>query len=227
VRAGAERRYNDRDVRDDPRLEGLAIEYLEAYTGEFEFLIDMKMRVAADYGLTTGMVRGVLNCMRNDPRVRDLPEPGIEEVAPLRLVKEGCPLIGREHGIHWIHLPGGGQQHCLGWHAMTRDITQTTARFPAPYLRGRSSDLVHRSTHEGVLTWFPRNFHTEGQAEVAFWEVKPVCPLPALKNPDLLAADDVWAAEPRDTAFAVRWGYLLREGGVHLCSRCFPRGETP
>lgn len=70
------RKYTDRDVRENPNFIDMAEEYLKQYQGEFEFLIDCKMRLAQGTELSTGMIRGVLNCMRVDPRVKSqLPEP--------------------------------------------------------------------------------------------------------------------------------------------------------
>jgi hypothetical protein len=72
----ASHKYTDRDVRENElEMRHFVESYLERYHGEFEFLIDCKMRVAEGYTLSTGMVRGVLNCMRNDPRVKGLPAP--------------------------------------------------------------------------------------------------------------------------------------------------------
>jgi hypothetical protein len=71
----ADRKYTDRDVRENPDFYVTVIDYLEHYEGEFDFLVDCKMRVAMDRELTVGMVRGILNCMRHDPRVTNLPEP--------------------------------------------------------------------------------------------------------------------------------------------------------
>lgn len=227
-----DRKYTDRDVRNHPDLGEVVTEYLEAYTGEFEFLIDMRIRALGGHGLTTGMVRGVLNCMRNDPRVRDLPEPiatDDENVISMyrkgrrrrepesEFIQETCPDMGTEHNIHWFPLQTrAGKQHCLGWHAITREISYTRARFHSNYLRGTSSNLIHRSTHEGSLTWFPP-FHAYGPAGIVFWYVKPVCPLAALKNPSLLDVDGVRSAEAY-TAPTVSTKYKE----ITLCTRCFP-----
>ena len=70
-----ETKYTDRDVRENEELIDAAIEYVEEYAGEFEYLIDMKMRLASGGDLTTPMIRGILNCMRHDPRVVGLPAP--------------------------------------------------------------------------------------------------------------------------------------------------------
>jgi len=239
VTAGVDRRYNDRDVRDDlEELTEAAVEYLEQYEGEFDFLVDMRMRVGLGRPLTVGMVRGVLNCMRNDPRVVSPPEPQgpedyeyeRENVVPIHRKRErrkphvprpqeDCPLDGREHDRHWFdRADGDGQQHCLGWHEITRDITYTSARFHPGYLRGRSSNIIHRSTHEGSVTWFPRGFHTYGQAEPVMWEVKPCCTPGAayLRNPSALTAEGVRAAEPYETTPSAKHKQIT------LCKRCFP-----
>lgn len=69
-------RYTDRDVRENPSLVGMVTDYLERYQGEFQFLLDAKIRSAAGRPLGVAMVRGVLNCMRNDARLLfELPAP--------------------------------------------------------------------------------------------------------------------------------------------------------
>lgn len=69
-------RYTDRDVRENPLLVPLVEQYLTQYEGEFAFLRDAKIRSAAGLPLGVGMVRGVLNCMRNDTRILfELPTP--------------------------------------------------------------------------------------------------------------------------------------------------------
>jgi hypothetical protein len=232
-----ERRYNDRDVRDNREvLEEVAVEYLEQYTGGFDFLVDMRMRVATGYGLTTAMVRGVLNCMRNDPRVVGMPEPGHDyhepdaDVIPMRPRRrrerpeptppEVCPDLGTEHDAHWFPCQrASGEQHCLGWHAVNRGLLTVRARFHAPYVRGRQSNLVHRATGEGEVTWFPERFHQYGPSYPARWRVGVACPLPWLVEPTLLDAAGVRAAEPYDAPTSRKY----KE--VTLCPRCFPGSE--
>lgn len=237
---GQDRRYNDRDVRDNPGYLEHVLDYLEGYTGEFDFLVDMKMRAAAEYDLTTGMVRGVLNCMRNDPRVKTLPAPTgddfeEENVIPMRRKAKRepapetplCPLMGTEHGIHWYGYEGadvkpGSQWRCLGWHALTRGVTRTSARFHGDYLRGPASNVIHRSTHEGEIVWHPGRPHQEGGAYFLTWTVRPTCYTPPLTRPETLTAAQVRAARPRDTA-------TLADQPVRLCRRCFPGtdGDDP
>lgn len=129
-----------------------------------------------------------------------------------------CPLLGQEHDLHWFPHPDGGSQHCIGWHAMTRDITRTTARFHPRYLRGRQSNLIHRSTHEGDITWFPDDFHEYGPCRVVFWEVRTVCG-PWLRNPQLLDGEGVRAAAPHDTPTSTQGGKYVE---ITLCRKCFP-----
>lgn len=129
--------------------------------------------------------------------------------------RDECPLIGTDHDSHWFPVENG-KQHCIGWHAMTRDLTRTRARLHAPYLRGRNSNLIHRSRHEGWLTWFPRPFHGPGQAEITFWDVGVACSGLALRNPELLDASGVRAARPHPK--------VKYADGVRLCPKCFPGG---
>lgn len=235
---GALRKYTDRDVRENPDFRLTVIDYLDQYEGEFEFLIDMKMRVASGYEMSVGMIRGVLNCMRNDPRVTGMPDPLPEEegrviqmprqrrrsvqVAEPEYVEEKCPDRGTEHNSHWFPLKmRNGRQHCNGWHALTRDLVTKKARFHADYLRGRNSNIIHRSTHEGQVTFFPLNFHTTSGSYCAMHEVRPKCTPGAawLRSPSLLTTQDVKEAEP----YEVHSSNPNKK--IKLCTKCFPGGD--
>jgi len=71
----AQDRYTDRHVREDVSLIDVAEGYAQAYTGDFEFMVDIRDRLRDGQRLTVTQVRGVLNCMRHDPRVGHLPVP--------------------------------------------------------------------------------------------------------------------------------------------------------
>jgi hypothetical protein len=71
-----DRRYTDRDVREDPRLVQMVQDFLREYAGDFEFLIKAKGYYTAGFDMPTATIRGVLNCMRYDPAwAMLLPEP--------------------------------------------------------------------------------------------------------------------------------------------------------
>jgi hypothetical protein len=248
--AGTDRAYTDRDVRDHPGYRQAVERYLEGYTGEFGFLVDMKMRAANDVDLTTGMVRGVLNCMRHDPRVTDLPAPtsedfdDVENVIPMRSKEERaardrhpagkglperrpCPYAGQEHDSHWYPdgWPNNSQSRCHGWHALTREYVDVRVRVNRGYARGRSSNLIHRTTGEGGGTWYPApgHLHVEGGEHRwgSFW-AGVRCTVYTLKGPTLLDAAGVRQAQPYDTPTATAYG---KYEDVTLCPRCFPGSE--
>lgn len=247
MRPGLDRRYSDRDVRDNPDLLEVALDYLDGYTGEFDFLLGMQMRVSQGLSLSTGMVRGVLNCMRNDPRA-DLPEvedDGVDDVdeednvvdlakarwqvfqrprrrepAPEPPAEPPCPLEGREHDAHWKHRGGSGWW-CRGWHALHRQPFVTKrARFHADYVRGAKSNLIHRATHEGWIVW-ANPPHRWGMARVWSWEVGRVCSKNAypLKRGETLTAQQVREAEPHEVH------HTNPHKGITLCALCFPNEE--
>lgn len=70
-----DRKYTDLDVRSDRTLAPIAYEYLKQYTGEFQFLRECKSYYAEMGRLAHAHIRGVLNCMLADPKVRDMPVP--------------------------------------------------------------------------------------------------------------------------------------------------------
>jgi hypothetical protein len=246
--AGTDRAYTDRDVRDNPGYRDAVERYLDQYTGEFGFLIDMKMRLAARVDLTTGMVRGVLNCMRHDPRVTDLPAPAeedfddVDNVVPMRGREERrardrhpagkalperlpCPIgEGVEHDSHWYAdgWPNNSQSRCLGWHAMTREPVKVRVRVNLGYARGRQSNLIHRTTGEGTGLWWPERWHEPSPHRAGSFEAGVRCTVYVLKGPTLLDAAGVRAATPYDTPTATAYG---KYEDVTLCPRCFPGSE--
>jgi hypothetical protein len=159
-------KYTERDVRDNPEYVRKAYSYLEQYTGEFPYLIDMKMRLGQGMDLTYAMVKGVLNCMRNDPRVQNLPEPKQDFEADVIPMPErygvrlkATPLLECEN---WnIHRPHSdeGYARCPGVRrtdeysyrrparVVNDDLAYVTAKSPSAY-------LVHRVTKVEV-EWFP------------------------------------------------------------------------
>jgi hypothetical protein len=209
--AAPETKYTERDVRDNPELEELAVEYVEQYSGEFEFLIDMKMRLAQRYALTTPMVKGILNCMRHDPRVSGLPAPlPPEECSVLELRQprhrrrpkwnwsvdypEQCSKRESHDGHVWTNKQTELQEWCEG---IEYRINRTRAsEYPAvvkvPFVAAQGGALVHRVANTGHwVRWWP-NKHEWGFSEALdpqLW-VNLVCRYPSvLKNPRLIALD--------------------------------------
>ena len=60
-------RYTDRDVRESEHLYLLAVRFLKAYRGDFEFLVRARNHLDDTGALPIATARGVLNCMRSDP----------------------------------------------------------------------------------------------------------------------------------------------------------------
>lgn len=68
-------RYTDAQVLVDlERVQALAIAYVNTYTGDFPTLIAMRDRLIRGEKLTVTHVRTVLNCMRADPNISQLPK---------------------------------------------------------------------------------------------------------------------------------------------------------
>lgn len=78
-------KFTDEDVRTNPILVDLAERYLQGYEGDFIFLRKIRREFLGGSELTVGMVRGVLNCMRNEPRYAEM-------LRQLRLVP-GAPAL--------------------------------------------------------------------------------------------------------------------------------------
>lgn len=211
-------KYTDRDVRENPDFYGAAVNYLVEYEGEFQFLIDCKMRVASGMDLTTGMVRGILNCMRVDPRVKNLPEPieWPEDVIPIdrerssyrrpkKRVRVPCTRTDfHEHKFEdWETY-----EYCPGKYEYNREVYELPAKVHPEYIfvKGKSPTVftVHLVT-ESVVQWSPHR-HEGGFYKVELI-VRTACKYPYyLRNPILLSAQDVQNCN----------------GLLYRCRYCFP-----
>lgn len=60
-------KYTDRDLRRQPGLVAVAVEYAQRYVGTFEFMQGARDVVYDTGTLPLPLARGVLNCMRADP----------------------------------------------------------------------------------------------------------------------------------------------------------------
>lgn len=82
-------RYTDAQVRADPDLfVTLALAYLQDYTGEFDLLRSYQVRLQNGHELTVPMIRAVLNCMRFDASVPNMPEPQQREARVIDFVSK-------------------------------------------------------------------------------------------------------------------------------------------
>lgn len=224
----AERRYTDRDVRVNfNEAYRVVHDYLASYEGEFEFLVDCKMRIAADYSLTTGMIRGVLNCMRVDARYRGpLPEFSVEddraEIIPMKSERRPKRIqYPKECDIVEFHDPhpigpeelGPGRWNCYGKYAINRDFEIfTRAQVNRPYVAAVSpTSLVHR-VHDGWVAkvkWFPIR-HGIGFNYEPDLHVKPACDTPRfIRNPNLLNEEEFEAMQMNEDTYRVRCGRCL------------------
>lgn len=209
--AAPETKYTDRDVRESPDLVELAVEYVEGYSGEFEYLIDMKLRLSQGYDLTTPMIRGILNCMRHDPRVSGLPSPlpleegvVVEITRPTRRKRrpkwnwsmnfpEACPKTEPHDGHVWRDKETDLQEWCEGVpyainRLSCRDM-RTTVK--TEFCAAQGGRFVHRVANTGHwIRWRP-NTHEWGFDDIlepTLW-VNLVCRYPSvLKNPRLFDA---------------------------------------
>ena len=184
-------RYTDRDVRENRELTAQAYRYVENYQGEFQYLVDCKMRVASGEDLTVGLVRGILNCMRVDPRVTGLPDPippAEATVTHIRVRTKTCERTDfhpdhRDEGYYW----------CAGVWKINREQFQRPVSLKPflGYVAAKSPQaLMHKLPERGQqdswCVWYPHP-HAPG-----FWKepdlfTRPLCVFPrVLKNPILL-----------------------------------------
>jgi hypothetical protein len=201
-------KYTDRDVRENPDFENIAIEYLMNYEGEFAFLIDCKMRIASGMGLSIGMVRGILNCMRVDPRAPELPDPqnwdGDADIIPMperrqprRHYQNKVDCLKTEPHQH-TQDDFRTMHYCPGIWAVSRNEGNYSYKLPAKIHPGYifvtakspSSVLVHRAMWAEV-EWFPY-IHEFGWARPPQVIIHTNCAYPYyLRNPFLMRVEDV------------------------------------
>lgn len=221
----ADTKYNDSQVRANwDEFYRAAHAYLVDYKGEFEFLISCKMRIASDIPLTIGMVRGVLNCMRVDARVVNLPEPVEEafdaDVIPMREPRYVRPAKPKRHECmltephthtlkDWEYL-----YYCEGIHAINRAeiLTYTPAKIKPQYIFCKGKSVATVRVHlcgEAEYEHEAMGRHEPGYRRHTLI-VQTACGAPYhLKDPLLLTVDMVAETD-----------------GLERCPRCFPHEDT-
>ena len=224
-------KYTDRDVRENNSLVEFAMEYLLHYQGEFDFLVDCKMRISTGHDLTVGMVRGVLNCMRSDPRVTRMPDPMppseqmgevIELIQPKAYNKKmkskklvPCPLYEaklvhthRRKNDAWYDT----YENCHGYYRINRDPrgVDFDAVVKPPFIVARHGKAIHKATGVGRVRWYPK-YHEYGWSQDPRISVQVACKYPRWIDGGLL----LFTPEALDC-----------EGNPFpLCVRCFVEGE--
>lgn len=197
-------KFTDRDVRDHPILVDVARQYLLQYTGDFEFLLDMRRKL--DH-LTIPQARGVLNCMRNDPRATNaltellkrlprMPElPAANgdgefeaEVVDIKVKMKPTCNITQPHESHYIDKARG---MCRGvpFEINREYYFARPATIKLPFAMARTGSLIHAVAASGSkVQWFPP-IHHYGFGRCELW-VKTMCRYPSsIRNPKLLTPE--------------------------------------
>lgn len=200
----ADYKFTDRDVRDHPILVDVARNYLIQYTGDFEFLLDMRRKCEH---LTIPQARGVLNCMRNDPRATnalmeilkrlprrpELPAANGDgefeaKVVDIQVKMKPVCDITEPHESHYINKAKG---MCRGvpFEINRQHYFSLPATIKRPFALSKSGALIHVVAAKGsIVQWFPP-IHHYGFGRRDLW-VKLICRYPsALRNPQLLTRE--------------------------------------
>jgi hypothetical protein len=217
----ASHKYTDRDVRENElEMRHFVESYLERYHGEFEFLIDCKMRVAEGYTLSTGMVRGVLNCMRNDPRVKGLPAPlpPLEDDADVIELRGPRGFRARRPEVFSAREPEIViPREYRPYHADTKAHVNFT------YAISKSLSMLHRIDRErdAVVEWV---IHPDRTMPRRFDRIR----VPVLcKNPHWLtyrSLSPLWVLTFTNKQKAMS-ALKKQNPDVTLCVRCFPEAD--
>lgn len=225
-------KYTDRDVRLNPAFYAVAVDYVFDYQGEFQYLLDCRERITSGGALTVGMVRGVLNCMRTDPRAPILPEP----LPPEDFEADVIPLNeDRQYRKYGNRYDKRFKKECTRTdvHSHSFEDWETTKFCPGIYLANREPKYrmpatVHpeyiftKGKSKSTLTihlvtgaeieWYP-NIHTWGWAKEPEMIVHTACRYPYyLRNSLLLTPAMILEnkLDPEQTPF-FRCGHCFEE----------------
>lgn len=244
-------KYTDRDVRENPGLYGVVVQYLEDYEGEFTFLVDCKMRITAGYDLSTGMVRGVLNCMRVDPRAPELPEPTNWESQGAEVIempkKKRRKFVPRDHlGYRYVDCPlkeaGIFHQHkrfdlfkvdgelvrtsgCSGLYRINREGRELPVKIHDEYfVKGKTytTTLVHGVDH-AFGRWLPPLHEYGWQTHIpdCRLHVRTLCKYPSWLTDPVLVTADDITEYNKNP--------IDKKGKIftwEYCPRCFPERKA-
>lgn len=214
-----ETKYTDRDVRENDDLEERAYEYLDNYTGEFQFLVDAKMRLEMEEELPTPIIRGVLNCMRIDVRVTDLPAPlpyQPAKVVPMSRTKQRnkrkvCTNT-EPHPQHGGYSSGDEYDYCDGVYLINRERSiahRVTIKPEYKFALANTGAMIHGVAGAHSM-WYPYP-HSWGWNRQPALIVRLQCRFPGvLTFPRLLTGKE-----------ALDWALRL---GLPYCRHCFPEG---
>lgn len=206
-----ENAYTDRDIRDTPSLEAIAEEYVQRYTGSFELILDCRDRLRDGYRLGVSQVRAVLNTMRADPRVRQLPMPSQRsddvEIARGPRLTDNVILFPRRERVRpvYIELPARWKH----------DFGMSTHR---------RAEVIHKMAHyKCSLTYFPHatqhQFHDRFRVRIA-WACGSA--LPSVRNRNSSQYTEEWLIRLLTTDQAIA---LLQTNARRMCPQCDRIGE--
>lgn len=219
--------YTDRDVREDEDLRVLAINYVNAYGGEFTPLVEAR-EYLREYGvLSTPIARKVLNCMRHDASVAYmLPRPKrrtaevVVSMAGHKRKQRARPrdVLCENTASHHSHWQDNDKGTCPGIpFPINRELTVwMKAVVNAPYIRATGGKNIHIVSREKTLTawrfgyrgWPNMTTHEYGQRDEVTLDVKLVC-----RYPSYIVRGDLLTPE--------RAKLLIDNGLFKPCKHCF------
>ena len=150
-------KFWDSDIRRDPSLLVVAIEYARDYCGDFEFMVGAKSVVQETGSLPLPMARAVLNCMRTDPRANVPPKPS--QSAPTRHEIDNVIPIHRDD--HRYEVADRYANVRLGARRPKPEPVKVIARYhvkiKAPFGITRvNAGVIHRTTPDAEARWHRR-----------------------------------------------------------------------
>lgn len=198
----AERKYTDRDVRENESLRDLAINYVLGYGGDFEPLVNAVDMLKEEGDLPTNIIRVVLNCMRHDRNVAaDLPQPEPARVVHMprrrkdrnKDYRTSCGLAD-PHEYHTWRDDDDDMIACPGvpW-PVNRQRFMARTIVNRPFASAWGGQFIHIVAPSARIEWLPMMRHQHKLGWVhhdPVLHVRTICRYPSvIKNPILFTPE--------------------------------------
>lgn len=156
-------KFWDSDLRREPSLLGIAVEYARNYCGDFEVMVGAQS-VAQETGtLPLPLARMVLNCMRTDPHVETPRKPRTN--APTRYEADNVIPIDRDDperyramSIHPSERPRKRTEDLLTRREPVRVVGSYPVKIKLPFgIAKQNGRALHRTTPTAEARWHRRS----------------------------------------------------------------------
>ena len=163
--------YSDSDVRNNPELLEMAIEYVEAYEGKFPPLVAAKdwLQEVRGKSMPASMLRKVVNTMRYDDDIKrkmPIPERFKEEPVTEKKKKKIPRCDDCKNGVpHYSMYVSHKEGSCPGvpWPINRSESVRMrlTVKSSHRYVKAKTGSMIHAVGGKASAQWHPK-FHDWG-----------------------------------------------------------------